>query len=220
MGLWNVFYANWQMECCGTPFSVGDEVSWPLLLDDGYDDWTNELSKIAGPVEVLRDEEDGEDGEGDGGVIRALRTDDGVTAALNGDLADGSGLDPDQWVRRVGLLTVERHSAEWPETVGRVRAIHLVHQVYEETGPGSRSFRQVPGERSLEAVDNCPKWFGRDDDVTRTATGAGRRRIQDGVLVELEVSGVAREVPEAEREAPEVELDVPGATPAEPGDRR
>ncbi|MEU0053847.1 DUF6578 domain-containing protein [Streptomyces sp. NPDC006309] len=25
-----VFYENWQMECCGTPFAVGDEVAWRL----------------------------------------------------------------------------------------------------------------------------------------------------------------------------------------------
>ncbi|WP_153534695.1 DUF6578 domain-containing protein [Streptomyces sp. RB17] len=29
-----VFYENWQMECCGTPFAVGDEVSWPLVAYD------------------------------------------------------------------------------------------------------------------------------------------------------------------------------------------
>ena len=37
MGLWHVFYEDWQMECCGTPFSVGDEVSWALLLVTGGD---------------------------------------------------------------------------------------------------------------------------------------------------------------------------------------
>ncbi|MEV6049471.1 DUF6578 domain-containing protein [Streptomyces sp. NPDC052107] len=26
-----VFYEDWQMECCGTPFAVGDEVSWKLV---------------------------------------------------------------------------------------------------------------------------------------------------------------------------------------------
>ncbi|MET8559978.1 DUF6578 domain-containing protein [Streptomyces flaveolus] len=26
-----VFYADWQMECCGTPFAVGDEVAWRLV---------------------------------------------------------------------------------------------------------------------------------------------------------------------------------------------
>ncbi|GAA1919219.1 hypothetical protein GCM10009837_50570 [Streptomyces durmitorensis] len=30
MALWNVLYDDWQMECCGTPFSVGDEVAWQL----------------------------------------------------------------------------------------------------------------------------------------------------------------------------------------------
>ncbi|MGW7607931.1 DUF6578 domain-containing protein, partial [Streptomyces sp. NPDC054766] len=27
MGRWRVFCADRRMECCGTPFSVGDEVS-------------------------------------------------------------------------------------------------------------------------------------------------------------------------------------------------
>ncbi|MGW2960161.1 DUF6578 domain-containing protein [Streptomyces sp. NPDC001220] len=26
-----VFYEDWQMECCGTPFAVGDEVAWKLV---------------------------------------------------------------------------------------------------------------------------------------------------------------------------------------------
>ena len=30
-----VFYEDWQMECCGRAFSVGDEVRWPLAeLDE------------------------------------------------------------------------------------------------------------------------------------------------------------------------------------------
>ncbi|MEV6291020.1 DUF6578 domain-containing protein [Streptomyces sp. NPDC051896] len=29
-----VFYEDWQMECCGTPFAVGDEVSWKLVAYD------------------------------------------------------------------------------------------------------------------------------------------------------------------------------------------
>ena len=31
MPLLKVFYEDWQMECCGTPFAVGDEVSWKLV---------------------------------------------------------------------------------------------------------------------------------------------------------------------------------------------
>ncbi|MCS0605245.1 hypothetical protein NX794_29140 [Streptomyces sp. LP11] len=26
-----VFYESWQVECCGTPFAVGDEVTWRLV---------------------------------------------------------------------------------------------------------------------------------------------------------------------------------------------
>jgi hypothetical protein len=32
-----VFYEDWQMECCGTPFAVGDEVAWPLVAYDAGD---------------------------------------------------------------------------------------------------------------------------------------------------------------------------------------
>ncbi|KUN05432.1 hypothetical protein AQI95_15995 [Streptomyces yokosukanensis] len=32
-----VFYEDWQMECCGTPFAVGDEVVWKLVAVDGKD---------------------------------------------------------------------------------------------------------------------------------------------------------------------------------------
>ncbi|WP_327297998.1 MULTISPECIES: DUF6578 domain-containing protein [unclassified Streptomyces] len=30
MTVWQVVYADWEMECCGTPFSVGDEVTWTV----------------------------------------------------------------------------------------------------------------------------------------------------------------------------------------------
>ncbi|WP_250404722.1 DUF6578 domain-containing protein [Streptomyces cellostaticus] len=31
MALKRVFYEEWQMGCCGEPFSVGDEIHWPLV---------------------------------------------------------------------------------------------------------------------------------------------------------------------------------------------
>ncbi|MEU9448053.1 DUF6578 domain-containing protein [Streptomyces sp. NPDC048277] len=31
MPLLKVFYEDWQLECCGTPFAVGDEVAWKLV---------------------------------------------------------------------------------------------------------------------------------------------------------------------------------------------
>ncbi|WP_225830891.1 DUF6578 domain-containing protein [Streptomyces sp. NK08204] len=35
MALMRVFYQDWQMGCCGTPFSVGEEVAWRLVPLDG-----------------------------------------------------------------------------------------------------------------------------------------------------------------------------------------
>ncbi|KUJ37204.1 hypothetical protein ACZ90_69760 [Streptomyces albus subsp. albus] len=32
-----MFYPDWEMECCGRPFSVGDEVTWPLVRLDPAD---------------------------------------------------------------------------------------------------------------------------------------------------------------------------------------
>ncbi|KOV71043.1 DUF6578 domain-containing protein [Streptomyces sp. MMG1121] len=34
MPLMKVFYEDWQMGCCGTPFAVGDEVAWKLVAVD------------------------------------------------------------------------------------------------------------------------------------------------------------------------------------------
>ncbi|MET8446389.1 DUF6578 domain-containing protein [Streptomyces sp. NPDC005209] len=47
MALMRVFYEFWQMECCGTPFAVGDRVGWPLVIvgrdDIDSGDWAEEL---------------------------------------------------------------------------------------------------------------------------------------------------------------------------------
>ncbi|CAM5525688.1 DUF6578 domain-containing protein [Streptomyces purpurascens] len=166
MGLWHVFYADWQMECCGTPFSVGDEVSWPLLLLDADDvyggGWHDQLTKVAGPVEQV-------------GGVRVVREETGLTVALGGE--------PGGWIRSVGLLSVERHGASWPQVAGRVRAVQVLSQGYAESPPGSRSWEPVPGERGLRLVEQCPKWFADD------AAEQGRRRRESGVVVTLEVPG-------------------------------
>ena len=31
-----VFYAVWQMQCCGTPFSIGDKVEWTVLSNNAF----------------------------------------------------------------------------------------------------------------------------------------------------------------------------------------
>ncbi|WP_369258253.1 DUF6578 domain-containing protein [Streptomyces sp. R35] len=181
MGRWWVWCDNVEIECCGTLFSVGDDVTWPLALEYEEDildgGWSEQLSKIAAPVERVRD--------GDG-MIQVLRADDGLVAALHCNPVDTSALpDPGEWGHRVGLLTVERHHGRWPETTGRVLSIALVHQGFVETGPDSRTYFADRRDRFLEPVTRSPARFGRDYDEIRTETGARRHRSHAGVLVEL-----------------------------------
>ncbi|MFE9770379.1 DUF6578 domain-containing protein [Streptomyces sp. NPDC005931] len=200
MGLWHVFYDNWQMECCGEPFAVGDEVSWPLLLS-GADDvlgggWRDQLTKITGPVEALTDGV---------GVMRLVRDEYGPTVALSGGSCDD---EPGEWdevgpggrIRAVGLLKVEQHSGAWPETEGRVRAVQLLTQVFTETAPGSRAFEPVARERSLRPVERCPKWFADRRD-TPGPDGRARRRVDSAAVVTLEVPGTDSWLSHAVREA-------------------
>ncbi|MCT9084064.1 DUF6578 domain-containing protein [Streptomyces fulvoviolaceus] len=177
MGLWHVFYADWQMECCGTPFSVGDEVSWPLLFSDADDvlggGWRDQLTKIAGPVDEVR---------GDEGSGRVLREESGLVVGLP------EGVGPGDRIRRVGLLTVETHGGRLPEVRGRVRCLQVVTQAYGENGPGT--WEPVPGRRWLRSVDECPKWFG-----------GGRERSDAGVVATLEVPDTDSWLSYAVREA-------------------
>ncbi|MEV8591751.1 DUF6578 domain-containing protein [Streptomyces sp. NPDC052012] len=180
MGLWQVMYESWQMECCGEPFGVGDEVRWPLLLEDADSfyggGWHDQLTKVSGPVEDLPDGE---------GSVRVVREESGLTVALAGER---DALRPGEWIRAVGLLSVERHSGEWPEVTGRVRAVQVLTQGFGETAPGSRTFEPVARERSLRSVSRCPKWFA-DRESTLAPDGRERRRVEPAAVVTLEVPG-------------------------------
>ncbi|MGW5540088.1 DUF6578 domain-containing protein [Streptomyces sp. NPDC003998] len=113
-----VLYEDWQMECCGTPFAVGDEVSWPLVAYD---------------AEAVR---------------------------------EGRGYGAEAWM--------ENHGGPDETTVGRVRAIDLVHQEY-----------LAHTDQRAEAVDTCPKWFESQE----PGRGPGPHRIRRtrGALVTLDV---------------------------------
>ncbi|MEU0171270.1 DUF6578 domain-containing protein [Streptomyces iakyrus] len=193
MGLWHVFYEDWQMECCGTPFSVGDEVSWPLLLLDADTvlggGWHDQLSEVTGPVE-------------DVGGVRMLREGAGLPVALGTDPGTGQDRRPEPGgrTRAAGLLSVERHGARWPEAGGLVRAVQVLTQTWTETTPGSRSYEPVAGERRLRLVDRCPKRF-REPEAERAADGRGRRSRESGVVVTLEVPGTDSRLSHAVREA-------------------
>ncbi|MFJ5994205.1 DUF6578 domain-containing protein [Streptomyces sp. NPDC092370] len=181
MGLWHVYYEDWQMECCGTPFSVGDEVSWPLLLlaPDTVlgGGWRDQLTKIAGPVEHV-------------GGVRMVREETGLPVALGADpdAEEDRRPEPGGGTRAVGLLCVERHGANWPEARGRVRAVQVLTQTWAETAPGSRSYEPVRGERGLRTVDRCPKRFA-ETETEPSADGRGRYSRESGVVVTLNVPG-------------------------------
>lgn len=184
MGLWHVFYEDWQMECCGTPFSVGDEVSWPLLLSDGDSvlggGWHDQLTKVVGPVEggVLRDEN---------GLVVAVRQ----RAERPGDS-----------IRVVGMLMVETHGADVPEVRGRVRAVQVLTQGYVRP-PDSDAWWPVPTQRWLRAVERCPRWFAE------RATGERARRTDAGVVVTLDVPDTDSWLSYAVREASGLPKDAP-----------
>ncbi|QCD55555.1 DUF6578 domain-containing protein [Streptomyces hawaiiensis] len=197
MGLWHVFYADWQMECCGTPFSVGDEVSWPLLLLDADDvfggGWHDQLTEVAGPVE-------------DVGGVRMVREETGLPVALGADpdAEEDRRPEPGERTRSVGLLSVERHGARWPQAGGRVRAVQVLTQAWAETAPGSRCYEPVAGQRGLRGVDRCPKWFTKTESETEVepaADGRGRRSRESGVVVTLDVPGTDSRLSHAVRGA-------------------
>ncbi|WWQ63932.1 DUF6578 domain-containing protein [Streptomyces sp. Q6] len=105
MTSWTVWYESWQMECCGTPFSVGDAVELPLMitprarLSDAAE-WEEWLGSVEGPVRTVAD-----DDAGSWPVVR----DGGLDAALHGSLRR-----PPHRIAVTGLLSVERHSGRWP----------------------------------------------------------------------------------------------------------
>ncbi|MFJ9832246.1 DUF6578 domain-containing protein [Streptomyces sp. NPDC101169] len=154
MALKTVFYEEWQLGCCGEPFSVGDEIDWPL---------------------VALDEE-------------RLRAGDCHGA--------------EAWV--------ENHGDIAHPTVGRVRAIDLVHQEFtvdmdlrdlQRASPpygkvtllaSGHSLEPVPGSVTLESVGHCPKWFAEEDYAPPRGPHRVRRVL--GALVTLEVPppGAAR----------------------------
>jgi hypothetical protein len=171
--LWTVMYDDWQMGCCGEPFSVGDRVAWTLALREpgdvlDPDSWREDFSELDGSVELVEDEDE------DPGVVLRVP---GLTALW--------AAEPPLPARAhaTGLLCVEDHilPEEMPLTEGIVRSIRIVTQGYARPAPGE-AFEPVAGERWLRAVDSCPKWF---DDGGWDGTADYHRR-ESGALVGLE----------------------------------
>lgn len=175
MALWRIMYDDWQMECCGEPFSAGDEVRRrlsprrpeDLTFPDGWEDSYSELEPVAGG----------------GGPVSGP----GATAVRAGP---GNGKPAGRPGPVVGLLAVQTHGPgprDVPQTIGTVRSVQVVTEGYAETRAGSRSYEPVAGERWPRPVGTCPEWFG--DETRPDRGGRGYRHDETGVLVELETPG-------------------------------
>ncbi|MEV5613049.1 DUF6578 domain-containing protein [Streptomyces sp. NPDC052225] len=166
MTLWTVWYESWQMECCGTPFAVGDEVALPLMITPREQvgdaaEWEEWFSVVEGPVRHERG-------------FPVVRGAGGLDAALHGSLRT-----PPERIALTGLLSVELHTGKWPRAVGRVTAVRILSRGYAPVAPGSTTYSPVPGKRWLRDADTCPKWFSDES----------RERRDDGALVTLAVPG-------------------------------
>ncbi len=71
-----VWIDAWQMQCCGTPFSVNDEVHW--TLGDGKDDeWIESVADETAQSIEFREEHHGglpDDAPITKGIVRSIRT--------------------------------------------------------------------------------------------------------------------------------------------------
>ncbi|RYJ22035.1 hypothetical protein CU044_6086 [Streptomyces sp. L-9-10] len=168
-------YDSRQMECCGEPFSVGDEVSWPLLMLPApardASAWQDCLTTLEAP--------DGTAGDGTAGDGTTLVRGPGLVAIWTGEDRVGKGAELS------GYLSVERHGGTVPGisgvslSAGTVSSLHVVTQGYAVDRTGSGAYEAVPDERWLRPVTTCPKWFStlaqppapRREDYRRLATG-------------------------------------------------
>lgn len=171
-----VWVDDWQYQCCGTPFAVGDQVSWTLTADS--DDFlVRALGDHAPRQEFslsLRDRIRDADvdlagvvGESDG--LRVF-IDDSATGAPTRDA-------PFATVR----LPREDHHIDVPATLepthGIVRRIRLVRFGYRSDGSGGLEPRE--NDASLEDVRAAPR--------NPRQQVEGRRF--SGFLVDLETRG-------------------------------
>ncbi|MEU9441344.1 DUF6578 domain-containing protein [Streptomyces sp. NPDC048304] len=157
-----VFYEDWQMECCGTPFAVGDEVAWRL---------------------VAYDAEDIREGWGYGAGARVERHGGGPDEETTERVKTTGRVHAIELVRQEFLVHTDPRL--------RAQLDRALEPGGEPPGlavlPSPYRMEPVPGAHSLQAVGTCPKWFdkeapGRDPEPHRI-----RRAV--GVLVTLDVPG-------------------------------
>jgi Family of unknown function (DUF6578) len=167
MAVWRVYVDDWQLECCGDPFAVGDEVAWTLVLSDRH----------SLPPEFETDFDGAVVGTVSDGVITGSVARVGSLYAFVEDAQSADGR-----LRVRGLLKEDHHGAipgEIPRTHGTVRQIQVVTRPYVRVG--TRSWFPRGDEVELRDVARSPERFDTAE------VQPGLQMSETGLLVELDV---------------------------------
>jgi len=171
-----VFVSSWQMECCGTPFKLGEHLQWRLrFVEAGRSD--------SGPVEHhVELTAHAEPFSRDLGEVG--RTDTRLTAGAAVLYWSAAGAVAGAVILTGGVH--EDHHAgvpeDFPVTTGMVRRIRVETRDYREDPAQSRTWVKAHSRATYRDVSMSPTWFA---DVPGDA---GQTRAETGVLVDLEVN--------------------------------
>lgn len=172
LSTWPVFVQDWQFECCGEPFAIGDEVAWTLVFVSEPPITTPEEMFVDC---VVKAESTGTADDGRSGQI--VRVGDELCAWLQGD----DRLAVEAMTR--GMLIEEHHGgvpADIARTRGIVRRIRLVTQDYRNVG----GVQWEPASARADYMDLPATPAGFRSDLEAAPLG----RVQTGLLVDFEVS--------------------------------
>jgi Family of unknown function (DUF6578) len=164
---WQVYVDDWQLECCGDPFAVGDQVAWTLMVSVDHSLPPEFLIEFDGEVE----------GTVSDGVISGCVARSGGVHAFVEDAQDAVGR-----IRVRGLLYEDHHVGipdQIPRTRGTVRRIQVVTRPYVRID--GRSWFPRGDEVELRDVARSPDRFEGE------AVRADLRMDETGLLVTLEV---------------------------------
>lgn len=169
-----VLVQDWQIECCGESFSVGDQVAWTLLLTPAGD-WPEEMQVALNPAGQPDDAQ-----EQDLTIVRTSGAEVAVPRAAAGDGRAAIA----------GVLIEDHHGgvpAGLSATRGTVRRIRVVSRQLRSAG--ERAWESVEGAVRLREVDRVPNLFADDrrEDRPRPPFWA-----EHGVVVNLESVGSTR----------------------------
>jgi hypothetical protein len=168
---WPVLVQDWQQECCGRPFSVGDRVSWTLVvMSDAAETWlpTDAVTSIS--LTSTRDVA-GKD------PLSVVRTGDGVVAAYGERVSVGERV-----VVR-GAFMEEHHGGvpdDLPPTHAVVRRIRLLRQLFRNVR--GREWAPVAGAIDARDIDTAPVHFAGFGDEPQAP-----QHLETGVLVDIAV---------------------------------